>query len=120
MLTYTFENVTANHTIHVTFKAVPVFYTVTASAGQNGTINPDGVQSVLEGNSITFTITPDEDFEIDTLFIDGAAVNPVLTYTFENISSNHTIHVTFKATPVIYTVTASAGQNGTINPDGVQ
>lgn len=119
---YTLNNITANHTIHVTFEAIPVNqYTVTASAGLNGTITPTGTQLVDEGDDITFTITPDQDYEIDSLFIDGTAVTPVLTYTFANVTANHTIHVTFKAIPVIqYTITASAGPNGTVAPTGAQ
>ncbi|HQQ20639.1 MAG TPA: chitobiase/beta-hexosaminidase C-terminal domain-containing protein, partial [Bacteroidales bacterium] len=121
-LTYTFENVTANHIIHVTFKAIPIpQYTIAASTGPNGTITPTGAQLVDEGDDITFTITPDQGYEIDTLRIDGVAVTPALTYTFANVTANHTIHVTFKAIPVIqYTITASAGPNGTVAPTGAQ
>lgn len=119
---YTFNNITANHTIHVTFEAIPVNqHTITATAGPNGTITPTGTQLVDEGDDITFTITPDQDYEIDTLWIDGVAVTPVLTYTFANVTANHIIHVTFKAIPVPqYTITASAGPNGTVAPTGAQ
>lgn len=93
---YTFNNITANHTIHVTFEAIPVNqHTITATAGPNGTITPTGTQLVDEGDNITFTATPDQDYEIDSLFIDGISVTPVASYTFENVTDNHTIHYTF-------------------------
>ena len=53
---YTFTNVTANHTIAASF-AIDT-YTITASAGANGTISPTGAVSVNYGANQTFTITP--------------------------------------------------------------
>ena len=54
---YTFTNVTANHTIAASF-AIDT-YTITASAGANGTISPSGHVTVNYGANQTFTITPD-------------------------------------------------------------
>ena len=107
---YTFENVTAAHTIEVTFKAqetidpppVPANkYTITASAGENGSISPSGEVEVEEGNNQTFTIAANEGYEIDTLKVDGVEVSSAMSYTFENVTAAHTIEVTFKAQEII-------------------
>ncbi len=71
--TYTFTNVTANHTIAATFSTGPT-YTITASAGVGGTISPSGGVQVSEGASQTFTITPDTDYTIAGVTVDGSSV----------------------------------------------
>ena len=104
---YTFENVTIGHTISVTFQNNTT-YTITASAGANGTITPSGIVSVSCGDNQTFTFTPDPGFEIALVVVDGYSnLNAVLTgsYTFTNVSGNHTISVTFK--PETFSITVS-------------
>ena len=112
--TYTFSNVTANHTINATFSLKT--YTITASAGTGGTITPTGSVSVAHGGSQTFTITPDTGYTIAGVTVDGASVGAVSSYTFSNVTTNHTISATFNA--ATYTITASAGTGGTITPSG--
>lgn len=75
---------------------VPVF-TVTATAGDHGSINPAGENDALSGESIRFTFTPDTGYIVDTVTVDGVAVNiSGNAYTMSGISSNSNIHVTFK------------------------
>jgi len=119
--TYTFTNVTSNHTIDVTFSAIPAptTYTITSSAGVNGTISTS--TSVISGANSTFTITPDPTFNIADVLVDGVTVGAVSTYTFTNVTANHTISATFSATPppVTFTINSTAGANGTITPAGL-
>ena len=93
-------------------------YTITASAGENGSITPAGETKVLKGGSQTFTIDPKEGYEVDDVLVDGKSVGPVSTYTFENVTGNHSISVTFKPEVVTHTITATAGSNGSITPSG--
>jgi len=113
---YTFENVVDDHTINVTFAPIPS-YTITASAGENGKINPDGEVKVYKGTSQTFTMTPDEGYAVADVTVDEKSVGAAKTYTFDNITENHSIHVTFKE-EVLYTITATTGENGSISPVG--
>lgn len=76
-------------------------YTITASAGENGSISPSGEVEVEEGNNQTFTIAANEGYEIDTLKVDGVEVSSAMSYTFENVTAAHTIEVTFKAQEII-------------------
>jgi hypothetical protein len=92
-------------------------YSITASAGANGTISPNGAVSVNKGASQTFAITPNAGYRINELRVDGALVASAATYAFTNVTTNHTIAVSF--TPVTYIITASsADANGTISPTG--
>ena len=114
--TYTFTNVTDNHTIEATF-AINV-YNITASAGSGGTIIPSGNISVNYGDSKTFTITPDKGYKISDVKVDGKSVGAVSTYTFSNITDNHTIEATFEKNEIV--IVLQVGQttftvNGTPN-----
>lgn len=117
--TYEFTNVTANGTISATFKLAPLeTFLILASAGDNGTIAPLGEQTVAKGEDITFAITPARGYYVDTLIVDGAPVQPVKSYTFTDVSANHTIAATFAASPALPTITASVvGTGGTFVPN---
>ncbi|HBA53579.1 MAG TPA: hypothetical protein DCZ04_03740 [Syntrophorhabdus aromaticivorans] len=79
---------------------------ITASAGANGTITPSGAVTVNYGDSQTFTITPDSGYTIADVLVDGVSVGPVTTYTFDNITANHTISAGFAAT-IVHVITLS-------------
>ncbi|MCI7492044.1 MAG: leucine-rich repeat protein [Lachnobacterium sp.] len=71
-------------------------YTIVATAGEHGSVSPQGVVSVTEGESKSFTIVPAEGYDIDTITVDGNIVQVMTTYTFTDVQENHTIEVTFK------------------------
>ncbi|MGC9321688.1 MAG: InlB B-repeat-containing protein, partial [Kosmotogaceae bacterium] len=81
-------------------------YTITASAGTGGSINPSGSVSVEHGSSKTFIMSPSEGYGVEDVLVDGESVGPRDTYTFNNITSSHTISVSFSTLPPeTYTVT---------------
>ncbi|HSB30521.1 MAG TPA: carboxypeptidase regulatory-like domain-containing protein [Candidatus Sulfobium mesophilum] len=93
---YTFSTVTANHTISASFKtSTTTTYTITASAGTGGSISPSGSVAVSSGTSKTFTITPAERYHIYRVLVDGSSVGAVTSYTFSNVTRNHTISASF-------------------------
>ncbi|MEE1367704.1 MAG: S8 family serine peptidase [Evtepia sp.] len=73
----------------------PTTYTITASAGQGGSITPSGNVSVAENGNQKFTITPSEGYEIADVEVDGQSVGKVETYTIGDVNENHTIAATF-------------------------
>ena len=70
-------------------------FTITATAGNGGTIAPTGATKVYKGTSKAFTITPNAGYHVDSLTVDGTAVDVVTEYTFSDVTANHTIAVTF-------------------------
>ncbi len=115
---YTFINVTANHTISASFAAnSPSAYTITASAGSGGTISPSGSVSVTSSNNQAFTITPSSGYHLSNLLVDGSHVDSTTSYTFINVTANHTISATF-AVNTSDTIVAAAGTGGSITPFG--
>src|SRR3989475_574681 len=109
---YTFTNDTSDHTIRVTFAINQ--YTITATAGPNGSISPSGTVGVAYGGSQVFSFTPNTGYHVDSVIVDGVNQAPSAKYTFTNDTSNHSIHVTFAINQ--YTITATAGANGSISP----
>jgi hypothetical protein len=95
-------------------------YTITASVvGDHGTITPSGDVTVVHGGTQTFTFNPDTNYEINEVKVDGTTVtNPGTSYTFTNITANHTITVSFKIKT--YTVTVSSNNTawGTVEGGG--
>ena len=82
-----------------TFELTRAINTITASAGEGGSITPSGMVSVNSGSNQTFNIIPNSGYEISDVKVDGSSVGAVNSYTFNNISSNHTITATFALTP---------------------
>ncbi len=91
-------------------------YTITATAGTGGSITPSGSVTVNQGANQTFTMTPDTGYLIADVMVDGSSARAVSAYTFNNVTMNHTIGVTFAANT--YTITATAGSGGSISPSG--
>src|SRR5262249_13937407 len=69
-------------------------YSITASAGAGGTIAPGSV-SVACGGSQTYTITPGSCASIQDVVVDGVSQGAIASYTFSNVTANHTISATF-------------------------
>ena len=92
--TYTFYFVTKDHTIHATFK--PRIYIIAASAGAGGEINPSGEVLVNRGSNQSFAINANPGFEIQDVMVDQDSKGAISTYTFTNITADHTIHASFE------------------------
>jgi hypothetical protein len=85
----------ANYTVQANFAINQ--YTITASAGANGSISPSGTFDVNYGSSQLFTATPNTGYDVNTWSLDGNTVQTGgTTYTLSNITANHTVYVMFK------------------------
>jgi len=118
---YIFSGVTANHSISAVFAQDdgPAAYTITASAGEGGSIDPSGSVTVKNGGSQKFTITPDSGYKIKDVVVDGVSQGPVSSYTFSGVDANHSISASFVPEgTTLYTITATAGEGGSIAPAG--
>ncbi|MGL1900895.1 MAG: tandem-95 repeat protein [Fibrobacterales bacterium] len=74
-------------------------YSLTASSTSGGSIDPEGVTTVLSGSDQAFTITPDAGYDVVSLLVDGQATTISSPYTFTNITDNHTIAAQFGGVP---------------------
>ena len=71
------------------------YYTIKATVGTNGSISPSGWTSVRDGRDQTFTITPDKGYAVAKVLVDGKSVGAVKSYTFKNVTKDHTIEAIF-------------------------
>lgn len=85
-----------------TTKTVPVIvkHAITATAGEGGTISGLGTTEVIEGESITYTVTADNEYQVKTVLVDGYVEELTDgTYTFENVTEAHSLVVIFEKLP---------------------
>jgi hypothetical protein len=113
---YTFKTVTANHTIAASFITIPpTQFSITATAGEHGSINPSGVVNVTAGTDQTFTIAPATGYHVADVLVDGASVGAVTSYTFRAIAASHSIAASFSQNT--YTLTINKTGSGTVAVD---
>jgi len=90
---YTTNPVTADCTVQASF--APIIHTVTPGAGPNGSIAPDTPQTVDDGSTISFTLTPNSGYQIDVVggtcggTLDGAV------YTTDPVTADCTVQASF-------------------------
>ena len=68
---------------------------ITAKAGANGTITPSGNVTVKAGADQAFAIQPNSGYTVSKVLVDGTDVGAVTSYTFKNVTDNHTIEAVF-------------------------
>lgn len=97
---------------------IPGIYTVTVSAGANGTVtstpkitNKDEIK-VGHGSDIKFTITPKTDYALDTIKVDSKTVSEkdyttsasgVVSYTLKAVGKSQKVEITFKKVETVKT-----------------
>ncbi|MBI4810687.1 MAG: VCBS repeat-containing protein, partial [Ignavibacteriales bacterium] len=109
---YTFLNIVTGHTITAYFSIDT--YTIIASATSNGWISPSGTIIVTHGSNQLFTFGPNPNAVFDSLFVDDLYIDSSSSYTFYNVTANHTIHAKFLST--VHTITVVQNVHGTITP----
>ena len=68
---------------------------VDISVAGPGSVEPGEAVSALNGETVMLTFVPESDAEVEDVLVDGVSVGPVETYTFEEISADHLVEVTF-------------------------
>ena len=122
-----YANMSADEILADLFKDVRY---IDASANNGGVISPEGRTNLTSGDSVTYSITPFSGYHISDVTVDGQSVGAVDSYTFDNVTDNHTIAVTFARdsggnsgggsddSDPTYAIRASAGNGGSISPKG--
>ena len=90
--------------------------TITASGGAGGAISPSGEVPVNSGADQSFTITPEDGYQIDDVVVDGKSVGAVASHIFTNVTAEHTIDASFAIKTYSLTATAVDG-SVTKSPD---
>jgi PKD repeat protein len=72
-----------------------VNHIITATSSLNGTITPSGNVTVRNGADQSFSITPDNGYNIQDIKVNNKSIRPVPVYIFYNVTQNQTINVNF-------------------------
>ena len=112
---YTFSSISRNSVITATFERTNL--NITATAGPGGSISPQGNVSVPYGDDRIFTITPDAGYFINEVLIDGVPALTTSEQEFLEVSTNHTISVTFAANEKtgLYCLSVISGVGGSVS-----
>lgn len=99
--TVTFDNVTSNQSLSAVFaQEVATNYSITVSAGPNGSVNP-GSLVVEEGGSASFSFTPDAGYVVENVVVNGVSQGAISTYSFANVSADQSLSVSFAAQSIV-------------------
>ena len=86
-------------------------FTITVANVSNGSILPSGdaerKEYVAYKTDKTFTITPNNGYEILNVLVDTVSVGYENTYTFTSVTANHTINATFQLIKAPYFIGAT-------------
>jgi len=79
----------------VTAKFIRI-YTITASAGEGGTITPSGASTVKQGDAQSYKVSPNTGYKITDVLVDGTSVGAQNLYEFSEVKADHTITASFE------------------------
>lgn len=105
-----------NVTVSAVFKKSLVLHTVTVNASENGTVTADK-SSAYEGDTVTLTVTPEDDYHCYSLTVKDASENTiaVTNNSFTMPDSNVTISAVFRnANLNYYNVIVQTATHGTV------
>lgn len=86
--------------------------TVTVSTDENGTADPLGTVNVNYGDAFGVTFKSDLGYVVDSVTLDGVAVETVSKYTIPRVTENHSIHAAFRESDLSLAVTCIEGTEG--------
>jgi hypothetical protein len=93
---YTFNNVTAPHTVNVTSLLT---YIISTSADLGSTISPSGDVLVNYGSSQFFNIQNKTGYIVKHIYVDSVDKGALSNFTFSNVTANHVISVSSESLP---------------------
>ncbi|MDI9337853.1 MAG: T9SS type A sorting domain-containing protein [Alphaproteobacteria bacterium] len=111
---YTFYNIQADSNILVKYRIK--IYSISASAGVGGSINPQGNFVVNYNAQQRFNFTANTGYEIESIYVNNRLIPNAPTYTMDSIRGDSSIQVNFKIQT--FTISANSGSNGIISPQG--
>ncbi|MBP8708144.1 MAG: PQQ-binding-like beta-propeller repeat protein [Caldisericia bacterium] len=85
----------SNNDIHALYSTIGQ-YTIKSTSSIGGSISPTGLVRVESRDTEVFNIIPDLGYKIKDVIVDGVSKGAVSTYTFANITQDHTISAIFE------------------------
>lgn len=95
----------------------PTTYAVNITTPTNGTVTADKTTGIAEGETVTLTITPASNYELESLTVDGSNVTSSVSankYTFSMPAHDVAVAATFKSASATLDFTTIAELNGKV------
>jgi hypothetical protein len=92
---------TTNINLAANFVKNSTIYKITSNAGKHGSINPNGLQTVTTGSTVTVTAAATNGYQVNQWLVNGEVAqtgSPV--FTLRNVNTNYAVTVTFSPTGV--------------------
>ncbi|MBR7152337.1 MAG: bacterial Ig-like domain-containing protein, partial [Candidatus Methanomethylophilaceae archaeon] len=109
---------TSDVKVEVLFTESPVFLTVTHNEG--GTVTPDGRTGHVKGTSLTITVAPSDGYAIDSVKVDGVAIQdvpPMGSHVFGIVmDSDRIVEASFIE---LHSIEVSVEGEGSVKPSGI-
>jgi hypothetical protein len=86
-------NMTADRTVTASFYLKT--YTIRVRSPANGVVHPFGAVKVTHGEKRRFEIIPLPGYRVSEVLVDRASVGAINSYTFNNVTDDHSIEVIF-------------------------
>lgn len=112
---YTINGVTDDIRLNAEFSLI--YYSITTSCTAGGSVSASSY-NVLYGDDVTFTVTPSEGYEIESIKLNGIDITSKFnngSYTLKGVTADQELYAAFK--PLIYAVHITCGSNGTVTAD---
>lgn len=105
---------------------------ITATSTGGGRVYPYGTTTLLAGGNLTYSFIPDDGQSTATVYVDGVLQGQRSSYSFTNVTANHTVSATFGILPVgtlpvrlfktnpVYFNTVQEAYNAAVNNDIIQ
>ncbi len=121
-------NISADHTLAVTFERLE--YTIAVTHSENGQVEVQGeysgeeeeiddstIYTITYGENIRFRFIPDNGYKVSEIQADNQPVDPWEEYEFNNIQDDHTLHVIFgkKGNGTMHTIAVTVIGDGSVN-----
>jgi len=110
--TATTGSITGECTVSATFGINQ--YMLSSSTGANGMISPLGTVVVNHGSNQGYTITPNTNYHVADVLVDGGSVGAVTSYQFTNVTANHSISASYAINQYTLSVTIEGGGTGSV------
>ena len=94
-----------------------VYYTVTATAGNGGSVSPS-TSTVEKGKPVTLTATANEGYRFVNWTLNGNVVSTNASYTVTNVTANAEYVANFEINTYTISVTANPGTAGSVTING--
>ena len=96
------------------YEEIPTTFTISAAVGSalGGHMSPAGNVSVSRGADQSFQFTPNENYRISSIVVDGKDVGAVSSYTFYHVTENHTLIANFEPVTLVEDITFTYDLDG--------